>query len=325
MRNLEFFRMKQISRPIDVMMSHDWPRGIHIYGDKDDLLRKKKFLESDIRNNSLGSPPAEDLLHSLCPTYWFSAHLHVKFSAIVPHMDELGELKSETKFLSLDKCLPKRDFLQILDIEHKKPLKLELDAEWLAILKSTNHLLHLKKSNCYMPAPGIDERYNFKVSDEDIKSIISDFGGDLTIPENFVQTGSVYAASGFNNYHTNEILINDQTTLLCDMLGITNPNKVIKNSKDDNFKDFQQVDKESGSEKSEESLDEEEFREIMCTQQNTITLPSAENSQENSDENVSSFDSSNSSKRSLLDSNDLNSSSKKLKRRNISIYSDDFS
>lgn len=167
-------------------------------------------------------------------------------------------------------------------------------------------------------------RYNFKVSDEDIKSIISDFGGDLTIPENFVQTGSVYAASGFNNYHTNEILINDQTTLLCDMLGITNPNKVIKNSKD-NFKDFQQVDKESGSEKSEASLDEEEFREIVCTQQNTVTLPSAENSQENSDENVSSFDSSNSSKRSLLDSNDLNSTSKKLKRRNLSIYSDDFS
>ena len=161
-------------------------------------------------------------------------------------------------------------------------------------------------------------RYVFKVSDEDIKSIINDFGGDLTIPENFVQTGSVHTAGGFN-YSSNEILINDQTTLLCDMLGITNPNK-------DNFRDISQMDKESESEKSKESIDEEEFREIVSTQQRTaVTLSSAENSQESSDQNVSSFDSSNSSKRSLLDSSDLNSTGKKLKRRNISIYSDELS
>lgn len=319
-RNLEFFRMKQISRPIDIMMSHDWPRGIHSFGDTDALLRKKKFLEKDIRTNSLGSPPAEDLLHTLCPAYWFSAHLHVKFSAIVPHKDELGELKSETKFLSLDKCLPKRDFLQILNIKHKKPLKLELDAEWMAILKSTNHLLHLKKSNCYMPTPGIDERYDFKVSDEEMKSIQEDFGGDLSIPDNFVQTGSVYTVGGFNNYRSNESLINDQTTLLCDMLGITNPNK----SKDN----FSNIHLENNSEEVGSADSVEEELEVICIPQKPV-MSSAENSQESLDQDMLSFDSSNSSKHSLLDSSDMDSINsnprKKLKRRNINLYLDDLS
>lgn len=62
----------------------------------------------DVQNRELGSPPAMELLRALQPDYWFSAHLHVKFPAVVPH--EGGRV---TRFLSLDKCLPKRDFLQV--------------------------------------------------------------------------------------------------------------------------------------------------------------------------------------------------------------------
>jgi lariat debranching enzyme len=39
----------------------------------------------DVRNGSLGSPPLFELLKTLKPDWWFSAHLHVKFEATYLH------------------------------------------------------------------------------------------------------------------------------------------------------------------------------------------------------------------------------------------------
>lgn len=63
-----------------------------------------------IQERTLGSKPAAKLLENLKPSYWFSAHLHCKFSSLVQHGDD-GPV---TKFLALDKCLPGRKFLQVL-------------------------------------------------------------------------------------------------------------------------------------------------------------------------------------------------------------------
>lgn len=43
-RNLEVFRLKQITQPLNIFLSHDWPTGICDYGDKEQLIRFKPFF-----------------------------------------------------------------------------------------------------------------------------------------------------------------------------------------------------------------------------------------------------------------------------------------
>ncbi|GER46861.1 lariat debranching enzyme [Striga asiatica] len=112
--------------------SHQYYSGHHEklpYGDQD--IRSIYKIEE----GTLGNPAARDLMAKLRPSYWFSAHLHCKFSALVQH----GENGPTTKFLALDKCLPGRRFLQVIEIESETgPHSLQYDEEWLAITKKFN-------------------------------------------------------------------------------------------------------------------------------------------------------------------------------------------
>lgn len=257
-RRHEVDKLKMLeNRRIDVMLSHDWPAGIEHHGNLNELLRKKKFFKQDIERGELGSPPAMELLQTVRPSQWLSAHLHVRFTANVKHssadaknllladdlelgnqdeifidelmdddngnqdeillddiMDEDGtspddksqpplliakpespSLKSqegelpytETKFLALDKCMPRRAFLEFLTIDVPEPSSinnnetitsqagvkrgrrssstssagtsttleyhpdLSYDSEWLAITRSLNpyypHQQHDKSSS----------------------------------------------------------------------------------------------------------------------------------------------------------------------------------
>ncbi|XP_047313405.1 lariat debranching enzyme [Impatiens glandulifera] len=132
-REYDVLKLMQIQKPMDIFLSHDWPLGITDYGNWRELVQRKRFLKDEIEAKTLGSKPAAELLEKLKPSYWFSAHLHCKFAALVEH----GEGGPVTKFLALDKCLPGRKFLQVVEIESDPgPHEFQYDEEWLAITRN---------------------------------------------------------------------------------------------------------------------------------------------------------------------------------------------
>lgn len=175
-REFDYAKLSLLKRTVDIVVGHDWPRGIEHYGDTAALLRKKPDFESDIRSGQLGNPASWQLLTTLRPRFWFAAHLHIKFGAIVMHPprcegaksqgDNAGQIRcaggsaahgaspdsavpggssssasegvsaqvpspespeivaglesarepETTRFLALDKCLPGRAYLQVIDV-----------------------------------------------------------------------------------------------------------------------------------------------------------------------------------------------------------------
>lgn len=163
-----------------------------------------------------------ELLEHLYPSYWFSAHLHCKFAALVP---EEGGTRV-TKFLALDKCLPKRKFLQVLEIrsQENSPIHLSYDLEWLTILYLTNHLLSVKKNFHYMPGQFGVERWMYTPSAKEKQTVYEKFDSDLRIPLNFTQTAKPYAPCDINvTVKQPQLTINNQTTKFCEILGIDDP------------------------------------------------------------------------------------------------------
>ncbi|SCU88104.1 LADA_0E08218g1_1 [Lachancea dasiensis] len=124
----------------DIMLSHDWPNGVVGHGNVKTLIKLKPYFKEDIRQGKLGSPVNWELLRSLMPRWWLSAHLHVKYEAEVvekkrglqeTNPDEIdldldfNESSSSkncnieprrTKFLALDKCGPKRKHMSLLEL-----------------------------------------------------------------------------------------------------------------------------------------------------------------------------------------------------------------
>ncbi|KAG7157311.1 lariat debranching enzyme A-like isoform X2 [Homarus americanus] len=234
-RNLEVFRLKQLSGESDIFMSHDWPRGIYHHGPKEKLMKWKQHFRSEIENNTLGSRAAEDLLKKIRPKYWFSGHLHVKFPAVLRHKDENTQKVKVTKFLALDKCLPRRDFLQVIEVPSTQPLEISYDAEWLTILRLTNHLLSVGTQTVYMPGPGGSERYQFTPTKEEIEETIQMMNGNLRIPNNFSPTAESYNQN--KGKPKMELVcmplpvLNPQTTTLCDKLDLDDPLSLLSGAK----------------------------------------------------------------------------------------------
>ncbi|VDL64195.1 unnamed protein product [Nippostrongylus brasiliensis] len=237
-RNIDVWRMKQLrpadddytSNPIDIMITHDWPAGIVEYGNKDQLLRVKPFFHDDIQSGKLGNPSTMQLLYDIRPRYWLAAHLHVGFAALVPHVSKDGAARSApTRFLALDKPIPRRHFIQALelDIAPDAEMKLSYDPEWLAVLRNTDAFTSTSRSNTYLPTPHCEERWDFRPTESELAAVAA--LGDLTIPENFRQTApplkedtpKARLAPSSAYYR------NPQSAEFCSWLGISDLNKML--------------------------------------------------------------------------------------------------
>ena len=188
-RQTEVFRLLQIKQPVDIFLSHDWPRRVQDHGNREQLLQKKPFFRRDMETGRLGNPALEDILHTLKPAHWFAAHLHVKFAAVVRHPSN-GTCDHHTKFLALDKPIPGRDFMQIFEIPTTEDATLKYDAEWLPILCTFHAQLNLHRRP--LPVPQVDAECERSLACNLTRTheILQKNGKE--IPLNFVPTAPVY-------------------------------------------------------------------------------------------------------------------------------------
>jgi lariat debranching enzyme len=139
------------------------------------------------------------------------------------------------RFLALDKCLPGKKFLQLLDIlppspsqpapsSNKPGYRLEYDPEWLAITRVFAPSLILGDRNA-KPSPDLgEEHYRPLIKAEEAwvdEHIVK--AGKLTIPENFTITAPVHMTSTPESVqYSPQEYNNPQMTAFCELLGIEN-------------------------------------------------------------------------------------------------------
>ncbi|QDZ18997.1 lariat debranching enzyme [Chloropicon primus] len=255
-REFEVRKLLHLRDKLDVFLSHDWPRGVANCGccNKAGLLRCKPYFREEIARDELGSPAAAKLCNRLKPRYWFSAHYHVKFPAVIRHgrsvsedtlavssgnggmpsgwmtkevqqkLRESGGADQEeyTKFLALDKCMPNREFLQILDFpEAQGPKAFQYDVEWLAILRRLQAEMPMERRQVASPTdaascPGASREEVDWVS---IK-LSAASGGDLSVPTAFVRTAPTQTEyeSAPRHFRNDVHYVNPQTASLLELL-----------------------------------------------------------------------------------------------------------
>eukprot|EP00794_Sanderia_malayensis_P005268 gene5268-5934_t len=299
-RNYEVFKLKVLSERLDVFLSHDWPKYIYNHGDVDSLLQKKTFFKKEIEENTLGSPACKELLNKLKPLYWFAAHLHVKFPAIVEHEGTNG--KHQTKFLALDKCLPYRDFLQILNMgPATAPKELRYNAEWLGITKLTYQLYNATPRATWLPVDEV-EYMKYRGSEELLVEIMEKFPDELRVPSNF---------QNMQRYQSKTENLNNQTVEFCEKLGIENPCNLTIIRKIESFGKRQG----GGMISNNDSSSSDEFEEIpkITRNPNEISLDDSSDDNDSDDDDSNEISSSSFSKSSDIDSSNDNQSDLKRK------------
>ncbi|KAL5343531.1 lariat debranching enzyme, C-terminal domain-containing protein [Aspergillus crustosus] len=179
-------------------------------------------VSEDLRNqlpSSFSAPPAQ-------------TQTHYRVAAVNNPFPEA--IRNETtNFLALDKCLPNREFLQLLEVDaisdtectqFQRPFRLQYDQEWLAITRVFADELHLgdlsarpsddKGDAIYTPLIIEEEKW---VEEHVVKA------GKLAVPENFTQTAPVYDPEvPVTTEQQPPEYNNPQTAAFCELVGIEN-------------------------------------------------------------------------------------------------------
>ena len=112
-----------------ITLSHDWPSSIYYHGDTDRLIRNKPFFDQEIKTNTLGSPPLLEVLNTIKPDYWFSAHLHVRFAAVFDHHDGYVDIGASGSGSGATEGVANPDEIVIEDEEEGNPDAINIEDE----------------------------------------------------------------------------------------------------------------------------------------------------------------------------------------------------
>jgi lariat debranching enzyme len=190
-RKYELFKLFMVKNPIDIICSHDWPADVINHtsaAEREQLYHTKPYFKPQADKNDLGCKEYDRLMRHHWPKFWLAGHMHVKFEAVVK---EEGGTGRQTHFMALDKVLPDRHFLEVIDVEPSAPIitgdqqntyKLQYDEEWLAILRVAQQWFSNSPGPVAFPAV-----VDYSLIEKELQWVKSNVS-NLDIPLNFTMT-----------------------------------------------------------------------------------------------------------------------------------------
>lgn len=96
-RELDVRKLLSYRSQIDIGISHDWPQGIEWHGDHRRLFTQRSKWAEDAKTGKLGNKAATMVMDRLRPPYWFSGHMHWKYTAVKKYSKEALTHRAERR------------------------------------------------------------------------------------------------------------------------------------------------------------------------------------------------------------------------------------